>query len=273
MTFSHLLLILGVAALSMSLRSFSSVLLQKLGTLGILATSFLIGWLFTGYWPVGVALASTWVMLPWLEILTRVRKLTLPVEKSLRPKTPPNPQVFPALDELTIEIEGEKFEHIDDVGWDWEDAQQFLRLFYKTEERSQAALCLIDQQEVAFFYISVSSRAKDGRIWTTWNYPFSYSLKLAPECRVNRLPGDRTFLELHESHRDFLRMNGIIVEDLEPLDAELIQAGIAHDLSAQISHNLAAGVLKKNAAGEVRYSWRGLFYIWFQFLRDFVRLS
>ncbi|MEO7318887.1 MAG: hypothetical protein ABIZ56_07870, partial [Chthoniobacteraceae bacterium] len=119
MTLSNLLLILGVGAFSFSLRTVNSILLQKIGTFGILATSFLIGWLFTGYWIVGVFLGSSWLLLPWLEILTRVRRLTLPVDKSLRHKTPPNAQTFPALDELTEEIEGEQFEHIEDAGWDW----------------------------------------------------------------------------------------------------------------------------------------------------------
>jgi hypothetical protein len=32
-------------------------------------------------------------------------------------------------------------------------------------------------------------------------------------------------------------------------------------------------VLVQSTEGEVRYSWRGLFYLWFQFLRDLVRFS
>ena len=271
--FSHLLLILGVAVLSLALRSFHSVWTQKLGALGILCTSFLIGWLLSGYIAVGIFCASSWLLLPWLEILTRVRRLTLPLEKNLRHKTPPNAEAFPALTEITEEVEGEKFEHVDDVGWDWEDYAQFFRLSYKPAERMQSAICLIDQHSVAFYYLSLSSRAKNGTTWTTWNYPFSYSLKLAPEWRVNRLRGDLSFLEMYESHRDFLRLNGVIVEDLEELDPERIQDEIQRDLRAQITHNIAAGVLKQSASGEIRYSWRGLFFIWLQFLRDLVRLS
>ena len=222
---------------------------------------------------VGIFCASTWLLLPWLEILTRVRRLTLPLEKNLRHKHPPNSETFPMLREMTDEVEGQFFEHVDDAGWDWEDYAQFFRLFYKPTDRTQCAICLIDQHDVAFYYVSISSRAKNGTIWTTWNYPFSYSLMLVPQWRVNRVRGDQSFLGLHESHRHFLRSNGIIVEDLEPLDAEKMQAEIAKDLRSQITHNLTAGVLKQNAAGEVRYSWRGLFFIWFQVLRDFVRLS
>jgi hypothetical protein len=271
--FSHLLLILGVAVLSVALRSFRPVFVQKLGAIGILCTSFLVGTLLCGHWVFGVGLAASWLMLPWLEILTRIRKLTLPLERKLRHRAPPNSEVFPELNEVTAEVEGEGFEHVDDTGWDWEDYQQFFRLFYKGEERAQCAICLIDQQSVAFHYLSISSRAKDGTIWTTWNYPFSYSLKLVPQWRVNRLRGDKTFLEIHESHRSFLSDHGVTLDDLEPLDPETMQQEIQKDLRSQITHNIAAGVLTQNSEGEIRYSWRGMFFIWTQFLRDLVRLS
>jgi hypothetical protein len=271
--FSNLLLILGVAALAMALRSCRSVFLQKLGALGVLVTSYLIGWLMTGYWWVGAFCASSWLLLPWLEILTRIRGLTLPTEKKLRHKHPPNEESFPALEGLTEEIEGEDFQRIDDTGWDWPGYAQFFRLFYKADERTQAAVCLIDQHDVAFYYLSVSSRGADGRIWTTWNYPFAYSLKLAPQWQVNRVSADQSFLQLYESHRDFLRRNGVIVPDLVPLDPEALPLEIQNDLSQQIRHNVAVGVLKPAGEGAVRYSWRGMLYIWVQFLRDLVRLS
>ena len=270
---SNLLLILGVLALSISLRSFRHPLVRKLGAIGIMATSFLVGWLLSGYWQLGVFCASSWLLLPWLEILTRVRKLTLQPEKDLRHKTPPNSEVFPALGELTEEMEGESFEHVEDAGWDWDDYQQFLRLFYKAADRTQAAICLIDQHDMAFYYLMISSRAKDGRVWTTWNNPFSESLKLVPQWRVNRLRGDQTFLEIYESHKSFLSRNRVRLDDLEELDPEKIQTEIQQDLRAQVAHNIARGVLRRDSGGAIRYSWRGLFFIWFQFLRDLVRLS
>jgi len=272
--FSSLLLVLGVAVLSMALRSFNHVVPQKLGALGIFATSFLVGYFLSGgnvY--VGAFCASSWLLLPWLEILTRIRKLRLPIEKNLRHKSPPSPDVFPDLHEITDEVEGEGFEHVEDAGWDWDDYQQFFRLFYKGEDRSQAAICLIDQHDMAFYYLSVSSRAKDGTIWTTWNYPFSYSLKLVPQLKINRLRTDQTYLQLYQSHRDFLKNNGIDVSQLEELSHDQIQLEIQKDLRAQIAHNLAKGVLTQAGEGLIRYSWRGLFFIWVQFLRDLVRLS
>ena len=270
---SQILIVLGTIALSMGLRTMAHPALRKVGALGVLVTSFLIGWLFSGSWEAGVFCASSWLLLPWLEILTRVRKLTLPLEKNLRHKSPPQADAFPALGEITEEVEGEGFEHVDDVGWDWKNYAQFFRLFYKGAERSQAAICLIDQHNAAFYYLSISSRAQDGTIWTTWNYPFSYSLKLVPQWRVNRLRGEVTFFEMYESHRHFLHMNRVAVADLADLDPEAIQLDIQKDLRAQITHNIASGILKQDAAGDVRYSWRGMFFIWMQFLRDLVRLS
>ena len=270
---SPFLLILGVAVLSFALRSFHHPILQKLGALAILATSFLLGWLLTGFVSVGVACALSWFLLPWLEILTRIRKLRLPLEKNLRHKTPPSRELFPSLEELTGEIEEEGFRHVEDAGWEWEDYQQFFRLFYKPEDRAQSAICLIDQKNIAFYYLSISSRAKDGMIWTTWNYPFSHSLKPAPQLRINRIRSSQSFLQLHESHRAFLHSNNVSTEQLEDLTPENIPDDIQRDLRAQIAHNLTKGVLTYAGAGQIRYSWRGLFFIWIQFLRDLVRFS
>lgn len=271
---ASLLLILGLATLSMALRSFRPVLLQKLGALGIFATSFTAGYLMGGRNIfIGLFCASTWLLLPWLEILTRIRNLRLPLEKSLTHQPPPSSEAFPDLREITAEIEEEGFEHADDSGWDWEDYRQFFRLFYKNEERAQAAICFIDQQDIAFYYLSISSRAKDGAVWTTWNYPFSHSLKPVPQLKINRMRPTDTFLQIYESHRNFLREHHIDVSDLEELSGEQIQVEIQKDLRAQIAHNLAQGVLTQAGEGQIRYSWRGLFFIWVQFLRDLVRLS
>lgn len=269
----HLLLVLGVATLSVALRSFHHVVLQKLGSVGILTTSFLIGYLLSGYVTVGLVCASSWLLLPLLEIMTRIRKLRMPAEKKLRHKTAPSDEAFPALHDLTHEIEEEGFAHAEDAGWDWEEYQQFFRLFYKEPERTQAAICMVDQHDLAFYYLSISSRAKDGTIWTTWNYPFSHSLKLPPHLRINRLRSDQTFLDLYESHRDFLEINGIHAGQLTEIDPDQIHIDIQQDLRTQIAHNLAVGVLKHTAEGQIRYSWRGLLFIWFQFLRDLVRLT
>lgn len=270
---SHFFIIAAVAVLSAALRSFHHPAAQKLGATGVLATSFLMGSFATHSIAVGAICAGSWLLLPWLEILTRIRKLRLPLEKNLRHRTPPSRDAFPDLPELTEEIEDEKFEYVEDTGWDWKEYRQYFRLFYKEAERTQASICLVDQDNIAFYYLSISSRAKNGTVWTTWNYPFSYSLKLAPEWQVNRMRSSQTFLQMHESHLHWLKRSGVELEGLEALDPEHIPEEIQRDLGAQVRHNIAQGVLKHTEEGQICYSWRGLFFIWLQFLRDLVRIS
>ena len=64
-------LTLGVAVLSVGLRSFQNSYLQKAGALGILAATFLTVFFITGSWIWGLVAAMAWLFLPWLEILTR----------------------------------------------------------------------------------------------------------------------------------------------------------------------------------------------------------
>src|SRR5436305_11399852 len=267
-----LFLTLGVAVLSVALRSYQTSLAQKLGALGILIASFLAVYFITGNAAWGVAGAATWLFLPWLEILTRIRALRLPKEKQLRPKTPPSASLFPALDEISREIENEGFEHVNDAGWDWEDYRQFFRLFYKADDRAQATICLNEQHDLSFYYLRISSRATSGIIWTTWNYPLSYGLKLTPQFRINRQRPDQSFWQLYQSHRAFLRRNNVPIDAIDSLDEKQIEKEIERDLREQIAHNIHKGVLKQTPEGDVKYSWRGMFYLWCQFLLDLVRL-
>src|SRR5438128_3641231 len=253
-----LFLTLGVALLSVALRSYQTSFSQKAGAIGILISTFLAVYFISGRWALGLIAALAWFFLPWLEILTRVRALRLPKEKALRPKSPPSVDVFPTLEDITREIQNEGFVHINDAGWDWEDYRQFFRLFYKEEDRAQATICLNEQNDLSFYYLRISSRAHNGTIWTTWNYPLSYGLKLTPQFRINRQRPDQSFWQLYQSHREFLRRNQVDVGAVDPLDEERIQMEMENDLRDQIAHNIKKGVLKSTPDGEVKYSLRGM---------------
>jgi hypothetical protein len=181
-----LFILLGVGVLAVALRSFQSSFSQKAGAIAILIVSYLLVYFVTDSHALGAIAAVAWFFLPWVEILTRIRTLRLPKEKQLRPKSPPSSDTFPTLSEITREIENEGFIHMNDAGWDWEDYRQFFRLFYKAEDRAQATICLNEQHDLSFYYLRISSRARSGVIWTTWNYPLSYGLKLTPQFRINR---------------------------------------------------------------------------------------
>src|SRR4051812_41265842 len=257
-----LFLTLGVAVLSVTLRSYQTAFAQKAGAIGILASTFLAVYFVSGNWMLGAGAALAWFFLPWLEILTRIRVLRLPKEKALRPKSPPSPDVFPTLEEISAEIQNEGFAHVNDAGWDWEDYRQFFRLFYKEDDRSQATICLNEQNDLSFYYLRISSHANDGIIWTTWNYPLSYGLKLTPQFRINRQRPEQSFFQLYQSHKEFLRENYVETGVIDAMDEEKIQLEIENDLRDQIAHNIKKGVLKSASADEVKYSWRGMVYLW-----------
>ncbi len=95
---------------------------------------------------------------------------------------------------------------------------------------------------------------------------------MTPHFRINRQRPDQSFWRLYQSHREFLRRNGVKADAIDMLDEERIETEIENDLRDQIAHNIAKGVLKQTAAGDVKYSWRGMIYLWCQFLVDLVRL-
>lgn len=269
---SPFLLVAGLIILAFALFSYQRTVLRKLGGIALLGATFAAVYFATGSWVAGLVGALAWFMLPWLEILTRIRRIRIPIEKKLRHKTPPSEELFPTLDALSTEVEAEGFSHVDDAGWDSDDHCQFFRLFYHEEERLQASICLNEQDGMAFYYIAISSRLQDGRVVTTWNYPFTYGMKLVPKLIVNRIKNDDPFFEILESHRRFMVFNRVHKEDVLSLTPEEMEQEIQKDLRSQIDHNLSVGVFQRAGDDHIKYSWRGMFFLWWQFLRDLVKL-
>jgi len=270
---SNLLLVAGIFVLSLALRSVTNPIIHRIGTLGVLFTSFLVGWLLIGELWIGVALAFSWLLLPWLEILTRVRRMRIPFDRRLKDRTPPNRMAFPNLSELTDAIEGADFEYLDDIGWDWDNYSQFFRIFGDEKKGTQAAICLIEQDELAFFYLSISSRMEDGTVYMTWNYPFSYALKTPPRLKLNRVGGELDFQALLREHASFLEAQGRKPDEAKLQTPEEIRSEIENDIRTQMRFNIDRGLLEREGKDLIRYSIRGMLFLWLQFLRDFVRLS
>jgi hypothetical protein len=270
---SSFLLVVGVGVLAVGLRSFQSPVLFRLGTFGLVATSFLAGWMLADSLALGVVFASTWFLLPWLEILTRVRKLRLPLHRSLEKCPPPPASHFPGFGELSDELESLDYEYVDDVNWRHEDSRHFYRLFYHAEKRAAGAICLVEQDGVSFYYASFSSRSVDGRLFMTWNYPFSYGMHPLPRTVFNRVEGMPGIKELGDEHEVFLAARTDGIGDLVERDMESLRAEVERDLKLQIEHNIDKGILKRDGEEMIRYSLRGMFFLWTQFLREFVRLS
>lgn len=271
---TELLIVGGVLAFSFALRSSRRRLVRKAGALGILASTFLAFYLFTGSIAAGFGGLLLWFLLPWLELLTRIRRLRLPMGKTLESEAPPGSARFPELRGFTAEIEAEGFEHVADKGWDWDGLHQFYRLFYHPETREQAAICLTEQDGVSWASLALTSRVPRGMVYRTTNLPFSSPMKMPPEVSLRQLPEADGFPELLEAHRYWMEALAYLPEDFVEEDPEALGGLIEQETGRQIRHNLDAGIIKPGeAAGTFRYSWRGLIYLYCQLVKDMVRMS
>lgn len=269
------LIVAGVWLAGTALRTYTKAWLRKPGALLYLVATYLAGYFMSGGSHLAGALAAAgWFLLPWLEILVRVRALRLPIHKTLSNRYPPSRDDFPHLRELTAEVEEAGFEMLEDTGWDGGEVRQFLRLFYMPEKRLQATISLNQQRGAGIVYCSLTSRTADGRTFTTTDYPFSNTMPHAPGMQVQQLPWAGTIPALLESHTAWLAGNGVrLPEDAMEIEATTLTERLSDELQRQIRHNLNRGILKESGGGMFRYSWRGCFYLWRQFVKDMVRLA
>jgi hypothetical protein len=98
-------------------------------------------------------------------------------------------------------------------------------------------------------------------------------LKIPPTVHLHRVAGDAPFDTLLEGHGDFLRERGVEDSALQAVDPDSVRAAVEQDMETQMQHNIREGLLEPADDGHGRYSWRGMLYLWFQFLRDIFRFS
>jgi hypothetical protein len=267
------LIVVGLFTLAVALRSSRRVLPRKLGAVTMLVASFFLLFFLTGRLWAGLIGVVAWFFLPWIELLTRIRRMRLPLENRLRHRSLPNPAFFPNAEEAAAAMEEAGFEHVDDCGWEWGGMQQFFRLFWHPEERSVATVCLCEQSDVAFAFMSISSRDEEGRLWRTTNYPFSPTLICPPDIRWNHVPCERNcFHQILRDHHGFLRRVKVGHQDLRVPDPEAIEQDIETEMKQYIDHNLERGVIRLTDDGHFAYSRRGLFFLWGQYVKDMIRL-
>lgn len=271
-TLQQILYVAAALVFAMACRSFDNRFIQKLGWLSLLGASYLSGYFLTDTHIGGAIFIGAWFMLPWLEIIFRVRRLRFPIKSEVKHRFPPSREVFPELSDLSTEAEDAGFTEVSDTGWQWSQTDHFMRLFYHREKRTQAAIALAQQGEFGFSYVSLTSRTSNGVTYTTTNYPFAATMKHSPKQRLNRFTHAASFEELLERHEEFLQSQGISLEDLTLQDTEFLHAYIERDMSAQIDHNITAGVIEPTGNGEFRYSWRGCIFLYWQVVKDMLRV-
>ena len=88
---------------------------------------------------------------------------------------------------------------------------------------------------------------------------------------MNTVDEELSVEELALSHIDFLGKQSDL--ELLPIQAESLRTDIERELRTQLEHNIARGILVRDKNEMIRYSVRGMFFLWGQFLREFVRFS
>ena len=270
-----ILLIAGLVVFGLACRTFENRYIAKLGWLAMLGATYAAGFYISGRnHAVGTIAMLGWFMLPWVEILGRVSKLRFPLASEIASRFPPSKDVFPNLDELSSEVEGAGFVEADNAGWQWDETDHFMRLFYHAERKTQASVSLAQQEGFGVSYVSVTSRTADGHIFTTSNYPFSYTMKFTPNHHVNRFDDAVSFEDLMGAHREFMAHHGVDESTLIDLDAEHLTNYLERDMESQIQHNVKVGVLTLSSEGEniFRYTWRGYVFLWMQIVKDMIRV-
>ena len=269
---SQFLIVAGFVVLAYACRTFDNRYLAKAGWLSMLAATYLGGYFLTGSHAAGAAALALWFLLPWVEIVGRVRKLRFPIDNEVKHRFPPSSDIFPDLDELSSEAEAAGFATKDDTGWKWDETDHFMRLFYHPERRIQAAVIFATQADFAISYVSLTSRTKDGRTFTTSNSPFSYTMKFAPAHRIDRYVDAASMEDLLVRHTAFLQAQAVAAEDLEALDPEDLCRYVVRDMRLQIDHNVKVGLLEPAGEGFIRYTWRGCLFLWIQVVKDMIRV-
>ena len=101
----NFLIVLACVVIGVALRSCRTLILRKLGALTFLGAYFLTFWLGFGSIAAGLLGAALWFLLPWFDLLTRIRLMRLPIENRLKLRTPPSEDHFPNASRLIHEIE------------------------------------------------------------------------------------------------------------------------------------------------------------------------
>ncbi len=268
----YFLLIAGLACFGLALRTFRPVCVRKLGLFALMAASFFLVQALTGSVIGGLCGVLLWFALPWIELLTRVRSMDLPLDRPIRRRVPPRDD-FPFLDSMSEEItQVESFEIVDDWGCEWQDSEHFYRVFYDHDSKTQVVLCMVKDGGVNHAFIKLVTRTDDGKSFTTWNYPFSSSLKPSPDQRLHWDRASETFEEIKESHMQFLDRNLVSLDWVAEQQPEEFIETLRKEQRTLMDHNIEQGLLTRSGKGTCRYSWRGLVFLWMQLVKDMVRL-
>ena len=270
----ELALTIGIFLLGLGLRSFGNTVTRKLGAVAILAGSFLGAYfLADGSVVAGCLGVATWFLLPWIEILGRIRHMRQPLRRMVQSCRAPRRQEFPMLADLTREIEECGFTCGEDLGWEHGEFSQFMRLFLESSGHVVVALSFARQHGQGFAFVTLTTQAQDGRVFRTTNLPFGDAMALPPHHSIRRQTNAESFAEMVASHALWLEREGVPEAFRVSMTMEVVPAFLEREVVAQVEHNLERGIIRPAEQATFRYSWRGFVFLWWRMVRDMVRLA
>lgn len=210
-----------------------------------------------------------WFTLPVMQAGIASRRLRFSINRKLIKGTLP-PEEFPDLSATTRELRDFEFQGGGDFWLRPSPQDQAYRIFYHPGKQTVAALAHIIQGPMQVRYLMLLTRDSEDHIWITWDYPFAYGFELPPHFNVYRCTEAETISELLEQHRAFLELNEVQADT--PLEDDTwIKSFMEEIFSSTMTYNVQLGLLERsNEAEELRYSWKGTFYIARQVLREVV---
>ncbi|MEM6884792.1 MAG: hypothetical protein AAF571_07140 [Verrucomicrobiota bacterium] len=268
---SELLALAGMLLLAIACFRGRSLWVRRTGVWIIFGMIGLAIWFWTGQWYlVALALAS-WFLIPVVQAALTARKLRFSPDRKLTPG-PLDPDEFPEIQPVSSELRDLGFVRDSDQWLKPSPLDQGFRIFHHSEDDISSALAVVRQGVVSLSYLIFATKDKDGAYWITWDYPLAYGLKMPPHFKVHRCLEAETVTELYDQHREFLKINEVAVKgsDDESSGASQCFDQLFRDT---MKHNLNVGVLHQEASNqdEIRYSWRGTFYIAWQVFVEVVR--
>jgi len=270
----YFLIILAIILCGVALRSFpNSIACRKLGTLCYLASISTAVYFLTNTLWISIAASFSWILLPWIELLTRIRNLRVPINNKLQHSPSPCSSHFPESEQTISNLEAEGFEHTSDAHWTWGDSSHYYSFYWHPEYKLVAAVCFCEQKHITFSFLTISSQDNQGTLWRSTNYPFSQNLKSPPHVRWNHI-GCQTkcLIQIRKAHLAFIQQNGTKHSDLITPDPDSIEHHVEIETRRQIDFNLKHGIIRTHSENSFGYTIKGLFFLWGQVIKDIIKL-
>jgi hypothetical protein len=265
---SKSLFCLGLFLLAYALMHASAYWLRRLGLWLVFATLGLVIWLISENWILTVIGLLVWFAVPLVQAIHLSRSLRFSLSRSLV-KNRLELDEYEDWTSLSQDLREGGFSLDGEYELKPSPIEYGFRLFRQEEKNWVAGLGLVRQSGVSLSYLLIMTKARDGTLWLTWDYPLAYGLKMPPHVQVFRCLEAESVQELLAQHEEYLALNEVevIEEKLEP--QEVFDAMFGDTMR----YNLTIGLLRSSnhSEEEILYSWRGTFFITWQVLRYMVR--